>query len=145
MPRPSPPGRHVILYDGTCGLCDRSVRFVLPRDPRGTFRFAPLQSPWARRALGRHGESPDDLDTFWVVVDAGTARESVRARAAAVAFVLARLAFPWRVLAAVATLPRVLLDRVYDGVARRRYRWFGRHDRCLAPPPGAAERFVDGA
>ena len=30
----------VVLYDGVCGLCDRSVQLILRNDRRGRFRFA---------------------------------------------------------------------------------------------------------
>ena len=39
----------IILFDGKCNLCANVVRFVLPRDTRGYFRFASLQSSAATR------------------------------------------------------------------------------------------------
>ena len=57
-------GAHPItLYDGVCGLCNRLNQFTLKRDKRGVFRFAALQSSFARELLARHGANPDDLDT----------------------------------------------------------------------------------
>ncbi len=49
----------------------------------------------------------------------------------------------WPLLAVLSGLPRVLRDAVYDRVARRRYRWFGRTEACLVPGPDLAARFVD--
>ena len=40
----------VILFDGVCNFCSFWVRFVIRRDPKGLFRFAPLQSPMGREA-----------------------------------------------------------------------------------------------
>jgi predicted DCC family thiol-disulfide oxidoreductase YuxK len=141
--RDDAPGRHVILYDGVCGLCNRLVRFVLPRDRGRVFRFGPLQGAWARAALARHGRDPGDLDTQYVVKDAGTPAERVLDRAEASLFIVARLTLPWRLLAPLLrVLPRRALDVAYDAVARSRYRVFGRHAACLAPPPDAADRFV---
>jgi len=40
------PLAEILFYDGHCGLCHRSVQFVVRHDRDGTaFRFAPLQGP----------------------------------------------------------------------------------------------------
>ena len=46
-------------------------------------------------------------------------------------------------LAASVVVPGPLRDRLYNWVARNRYAWFGRKDRCFVPPPGAQRRFVE--
>src|SRR5262245_46755544 len=97
---------HVYLYDGVCALCNRAVAFLLRHDRRERFRFAALQSRTARELLTRHGERADDLDTFWVVRDAGGPRESVLSRSAAALFALRELGFPWRALSLLAVVPR---------------------------------------
>jgi predicted DCC family thiol-disulfide oxidoreductase YuxK len=132
----------VVLYDGTCGLCDRTVRFLLARDERGRFRFAPLQGAFAIKTLARHGEDAARLDSFRVVVDSGTPRERVRSRADAALFLAARLPFPWPLWAGLRVLPRPWLDAAYAAVARSRYRRFGRTDACRPPPPEHRARFV---
>jgi hypothetical protein len=41
----------VIFFDGICGLCNRTVDFVIARDHSRLFRFAPLQGETAQRLL----------------------------------------------------------------------------------------------
>ena len=43
--------RCILFFDGVCGLCSRAVDFVLARDRRGLFQFAPLQGETARQLL----------------------------------------------------------------------------------------------
>jgi predicted DCC family thiol-disulfide oxidoreductase YuxK len=112
-------------------------------DRRERFRFAALQGAFARDTLARHGERADDLDTFWVVRDAGTPRESLLARSRAVVFALGELGLPWSSLRVVAVVPRAVLDAAYDALARSRYRLFGRFERCVLPSPGHERRFID--
>lgn len=131
MPHP------VILYDGVCGLCDRSVRFVLRHDHAGRFRFAPLQGEFAARALARHGRDAADLDTVYLLDG-----ERLLAKSDAVCAILDALGGAWRLLALLRVLPRALRDRAYDAVAGNRYRWFGRFDACALPPPHLRERFL---
>ncbi len=134
---------HVYLYDGVCALCSRAVRFLLRHDRRERFRFSALQGPFAREALARHGERASALDTFWVVRDAGTRRETVLSRSKAVLFTWRELGFPWRALTLLSVVPRAVLDALYDAIARSRYRLFGRYEQCALAPPGFERRFID--
>ena len=45
----------VLLFDGTCGLCNRCVRLLLRLDRRARLHFAPLQSAPAQAYLRTHG------------------------------------------------------------------------------------------
>lgn len=121
-----------MLYDGECGLCSRLNRFVVPRDRRKVFRYAPLQGGAARDALRRHGREPD-LDTFFVVCALDTPQEALLARSDAAAFVLRELGGVWRAAALVRFLPRRLRDGAYDIIAQRRYALFGRADPAACP------------
>lgn len=52
------------------------------------FNCAPLQRPLVARILARHGASPADLDTVYVVVSYNQPDESLLARSDAIPFVL---------------------------------------------------------
>ena len=43
----------LVLFDGVCVFCNRSVNFVIAHDPAGRFRFAPLQSNLGQSLLDR--------------------------------------------------------------------------------------------
>ena len=134
----------LILYDGVCGLCNRGVRFVLKRDRNGLFRFAPLQSSASRKILSQYGVEPDALDTFYVVVDLGKASERLLSRSAAALHIAARLGGAWKLAAAaLRILPSGMRDRLYDLVARHRYRFFGKYQTCPLPEARYRERFID--
>lgn len=137
------PGRHVLLFDGVCGLCNRVVRFVLARDRRRLFRLAPLQGAAGRRILAAHGRDPDRLETLYVVADYASGTGTVLSRSAAVLFVVGQLGWPWRLATALRWMPAALRDRLYDAVAAHRYRFFGRLAACPAPDPRCRDRFLD--
>lgn len=136
-------GRHLILFDGVCGLCDHLVQFVLRRDRRGVFRFASLQSDVGRAAVAQVGGDPNVLTTMYVVADfqGGSRRSLTRSRAAL--FVADQLGWPWRIVLTARVVPRPLLDRLYDLVSRFRYRIFGRVEHCMVPTPDFRRRFLE--
>ena len=139
-------GAHpVVLYDGVCGLCNRLVRFILRRDRAGIFRFGSLQSALAAGILARHGADARDLDTVYVVVNCDEAGELLLVRSDAVMFVLGQLGWVLRLGGLMfGVLPQAVRDFSYDFVAGRRYRMFGRSDKCILPAPENRDRFLDG-
>jgi predicted DCC family thiol-disulfide oxidoreductase YuxK len=131
-------GGPILFYDGVCGLCDRLVQFVLRRDRRALFRFAPLQSDAALQTLGHFGKDPRDLNTVYALTSDGRLLRKGRA----VLWVLRQLGFPWSLAVAFGALPTAVLDWFYDRVARNRYRLFGRLDSCRLPSPAERARFL---
>ncbi|HET7232324.1 MAG TPA: thiol-disulfide oxidoreductase DCC family protein [Longimicrobium sp.] len=127
----------LVLYDGQCGLCNHSVQLILRHDREGRFRFAALQSEVGQALLRRHGLPVDVLDSI-VLVEEG--RAWTRSRAA---LRIARgMDRPWPLLRAASIIPAPVRDVVYNWVARNRYRWFGRTDACMLPPPDVRARFL---
>lgn len=135
----------VVFYDGVCGLCNRTVQFILKRDGREAFRFAPLQGPLACRVLRAHGIDPSDLDTIYVAVKCDqSSKERLLARSDAAVFVFRELGGVWRAGAAVlGMLPRSVRDWGYRLIARNRYRIFGRYETCPIPSERVRARFLD--
>jgi predicted DCC family thiol-disulfide oxidoreductase YuxK len=127
----------IVLFDGTCGLCDRSVRFVLRRDSRGRFRFAPLQSGAAGRLLAAHGFTPEQMETV-VLIE----KDRPHLRSDAALRIARHLDWPWPLVYAAILIPRPIRDAVYHFIARRRYRWFGRVEACAWATPEELRRFL---
>lgn len=134
-----------LFYDGDCGFCHRSVRFILseelatPAELR--LRFAPLGSETFRACLARHPELDATAlpDSIVLELEDGV----VLTRSAAALEIASRLGGFWRGLALVGRLvPRPLLDAGYDGIARIRKRLFAQpKDACPILPPDLRARF----
>ncbi len=133
----------IVLYDGVCGLCNRLNQFLLKRDHHDRFRFASLQSEFAKDLLERHGLDATDLDTVWVVVDYGTPNERVLARSDAVLHALKQLGPPWALTSVAKILPRPVRDTAYKLVARNRYRIFGKYEVCMMPEERFKHKFFE--
>jgi predicted DCC family thiol-disulfide oxidoreductase YuxK len=133
----------VLLYDGVCGLCSRTVQFVLRYDREKKFRFAPLQSAYAARLLGKKGVDASDLNSFYIVVFREEGEILLKQSEAAV-FVFQALPGIWPLVARVLRLvPRSLRDYGYRVIARNRYQLFGKYETCSAPSKADRERFIE--
>jgi predicted DCC family thiol-disulfide oxidoreductase YuxK len=93
--------------------------------------------------VARSGGNPEELTSFYVLADFRTPDARVLTRSAAVLFVAGELGWPWKALRLARVLPTALLDRLYDVVARTRYRVFGRYEQCLMPRPEFRSRFIE--
>jgi predicted DCC family thiol-disulfide oxidoreductase YuxK len=128
----------VLLFDGVCNLCNGAIQFIIPRDPEGTIRFAPLQSTLGTRIQEQAGLSTEDLETV-VLVEDGVAYT----KSDAAIRVGERLGGIYRLLSLGRLVPRGLRDRIYDFVADNRYDWFGRKDQCMIPDEDVSDRFLE--
>jgi predicted DCC family thiol-disulfide oxidoreductase YuxK len=117
----------LILFDGVCVLCSAGCRFVNRRDARGYFRYVPIQEAEGRAISTQLGIDPDRPDSFAFVANG---RASVKSEAA---LRIARELPWWRWTWMFHLVPLAIRDRIYDLIARNRYRWFGRRDVCLMP------------
>jgi predicted DCC family thiol-disulfide oxidoreductase YuxK len=136
-PAPTRPAHAIILFDGVCNFCNGAVNFVIKRDRRGYFRFAPLQEPAGAEIARRYGVDPTKLDTFVLVDDGRAYRKSGGALRVA-----RRLGGPYALAFGLIILPPFVRDFFYDWFARRRYGWFGKRDACMVPTPEVRERFL---
>ena len=133
----------VLLYDGVCGFCNKTVQLILERDPAGTMRFAALQSDYGRAVVERH-TSLRGVDSVVFVENAnGGDLERVFVRSDAALKVVAYLGGFWKIFLAAYVIPKPLRDYFYDLFARNRYRVFGKYDACMLPPPEVRSRFLD--
>jgi predicted DCC family thiol-disulfide oxidoreductase YuxK len=132
----------LMLYDGLCGFCNWSVRWVIKRDRYDRFRFVPQQSPIAEAVLGRHGiDRPASIaaESVFLVVDYERPNEQLLCRSDAGVQTLRLLGGGWELVGRVlGAVPRFLRDSVYSLVARIRFKIAGRYQSC--PLPSAAER-----
>ena len=128
----------IILFDGVCKFCGGAVRFLLTRDRKKRFRFAPLQSAIGDGLRQRFGLPADRLDTM-VLIEGGRCHTKSSA-----ALRIARdLSGLWPLLSIFLVVPKAFRDLCYDAFARRRYGWFGRSESYFLPTADIRDRFLE--
>jgi predicted DCC family thiol-disulfide oxidoreductase YuxK len=143
MPGPDAPREpeHLVLYDGTCGFCARTVQWILAADARGIVHFAPLQGATAAALRARHPGLPTDEDSV-LYVDRSGGTERVYVRSEAIFRIGSTLGGRPAWLGSLRFLPRWLTDLLYRVVARGRHRISRALDSCPLPPASARLRFL---
>lgn len=130
----------VLVYDGDCGFCTRSVRFLLARDRKGALRFAARTGAFGAAVRVRHPQLREVESLLWL--DAPADGERVRIYSDAVLAAAAYLGGPWKAMAVVGGLvPRFLRDPVYRGIAKVRRR-IVRGGACALPSPAELARML---
>lgn len=129
----------LILFDGDCVLCSRGAHFVHAHDSAGRFKFVAIQSAYGRQLAQRFDIDADTPATNLAVIGG---RAFFKADAA-LNVLCAISAWPWTVGARV--LPRAIRNWLYDRIARNRYQWFGKRERCWAGDPAFRDRIIETA
>ena len=126
----------VILFDGTCAFCERSVRFIAARD-NGYFKFGASQNPEGQELLAKHGTSREAARSLILIEDG-----QIYLRSTAALRVAGHLSPPWRYARALLLVPRPIRDAVYRVIAAIRHQIAGESNACEIPPPEIRARLI---
>ena len=126
----------IILFDGTCAFCERSVKFIAGRDD-GYFRFGASQNPEGRALLEKFGTSRESARSMILIEG-----DRIYLRSDAVLRIAQRMKPPWKYAGLLLAVPRPLRDLVYRCVAAVRHRIAGASNACEIPPPEIRARMI---
>lgn len=125
---------HIVLYDGDCGFCNRSVAFILKNEKTDIIQFAPIQSTYTKELFAKNNWPEPDLSTFYFIEN-GKKFERSSAAFEVVKFLKA----PYSWLRIFRFIPRGITNWMYDQIAKRRQRIS--NGFCVMPTPEERARF----
>lgn len=128
----------IVLFDGVCNLCSRSVQLVIKHDPGCAFQFAAIQSDAGKVLLKQYHIADPATPESLILIDEGKAYQY----SSAALRIAGKLKSWHRFLYAFLIVPPFLRNAVYRFIARNRYRWWGRQDICWLPSPDLRKRFL---
>jgi predicted DCC family thiol-disulfide oxidoreductase YuxK len=128
----------IILFDGVCNLCNGFVQFVIRRDPKAVFKFAPLQGEFGNSIRAKQNAGTKELKTVILFQN-----NKIYTRSTAALQIIKQLESPLKWLYGFIIVPLFIRDGVYNLVSRNRYKWFGKKDECMVPTPELAARFLN--
>lgn len=129
--------RYIILFDGICNFCNFWINFILKRDQKKVFLFAPLQSNAGQRYLNKYNLSLTQFDTFILIEG-----ENIYTMSDAAIIIAKNLSGPVKLISMLKIFPKSFRDWGYSVIARNRFKLFGKRDSCRLPEPGEKDRFI---
>ncbi|MEO6491134.1 MAG: thiol-disulfide oxidoreductase DCC family protein [Ferruginibacter sp.] len=127
----------IILFDGVCNLCNRSIQYVIRHDPKRSFSFATLQGEAGQRLLKEYGLTQNDMNSFVLLSD-----KKAYTRSTAALRVAKDLTGIVKYLYGFIIVPPLIRNAVYNMIAKNRYKWFGKKNVCMVPSPDNISRFL---
>lgn len=126
----------IVLYDGDCLFCNKSIRFITKHDPNAYFSFATLQGQ-AGKTLRENFNIPNTLDSLVLIennryYDASTAALRI----------CKKLNGIYKLGALFLIAPKPLRDVIYNLIANRRHK-IGKQNACQLPSPEEKKRYLD--
>lgn len=126
----------IILFDGECMFCQRSVQFIIKRDPKKHFQFTSLQSDNGQQII-KQVNAPESIDSLIVVQN-----DNYYTMSSAVLFICKYLRGFWKLLYVLIFTPKPLRDLVYNFVSSHRFKWFGKSEHCVMLSNEDKDRFI---
>ncbi len=126
----------ILLYDGSCGFCQKSVQFILKHERDETIYFTPLQSDLGAQIKKDHPHI-EGIDSILFLNGKDLFTESD-----AVLFLSSYLKTPYQLVKYTRLVPKVYRDSIYRFVAKHRHQLNRHNQYCLVPTASQNKRFL---
>lgn len=115
----------ILLFDGECGFCNRSVQFFLRHEKTNRpMHFAPLESEIGK-SLRTYFEIDTKIDSIILIKD-----HSAYIKSCAALRLAPYMKGAWQLAIVFVIIPPFLRNLVYDFIAKRRKKISGRVESC---------------
>ncbi len=126
----------IIFIDGFCVLCNGLAQYVLINDRSNAIKIASLQGETAKKMLS----IPESVSLDTVVY----LRNGIpHIQSTAVLYLISDMGGWRKVVKLLLIIPKGIRDWIYKGVAKRRYKWFGKNESCRLPGKEGFGRVLD--
>jgi len=134
-----PKNKKIILFDGICNLCNDVVLKVIKYDKKNIFLFSSLQSKIGKEITDHLGIDISKIDSI-ILYEPGV---SYDIKSTAALKILQDFSGIWNLFSILLLLPEGFRNLIYDYIAKNRYKWFGKKEKCMIPSSELKEKFLD--
>ncbi len=127
----------IILFDGVCNFCNKTVNIIIKHDRADKFRFAPLQSVYSQNPLFKLGLSQQALRKAALIEEG-----QLFTKSDAVIKIAHQLSGWPQLFFYMKWIPKVIRNFFYDVLAKYRYRLFGKQTSCMVPSKKMQDKFL---
>ncbi len=123
----------IIIFDGVCGFCNKSIDILMRLDEEKIFKYTSLQGEYAKKL-----DIPEGTQSIVFYEN-----KRLYYKSTAILKILRSLGGVWVFTNVFYLIPRFMRDFIYDMIAKYRYHIFGKTESCRMPKEGEKERFID--
>ena len=127
----------IILFDGVCNFCNRTINIILKYDDQAYFQFAASQSSAAMGIMQAFNLDEKAISSVILIE-----QEKVFTKTDAVIQIATQLSGWPSLFRFLKFIPKPFRDFGYDLIANNRYRLFGKKDNCMIPDASIRHRFL---
>jgi predicted DCC family thiol-disulfide oxidoreductase YuxK len=127
----------IILFDGVCNFCNRTVNVILKHDKQAYFQFTPSQSKAAMEMMQQFGLNQTAISSVILIEN-----QKVYTKTDAVIQIAKHLKGWPKIFRFIKFIPKPIRDFGYDIIAYNRYRLFGKRETCRIPEAFNRHRFL---
>lgn len=134
-----PENNKLVLFDGVCNLCNSSVQFIIRNDKKNVFLFATLQGKTGQEIISKFKIDTSKTDSILLF----STKDGISIKSTAALKIAKHLKPPINFLFVFFIIPKFMRNWVYDLIARKRYKWFGKQTECMIPTPELKAKFLE--
>jgi len=125
--------RKIIIFDGICNLCNKSIGLIITLDKEKQFKYTSLQGEYVKNI-----KIKEDINSIIFYEDGMLYYKST-----AILKIFKSLGGVWVFTNISYVIPRFLRDIIYDFIAKYRYKIFGRMQSCRIPKKDEQALFME--
>lgn len=129
--------KHVVFFDGECGVCNFWVQWILERDRKDQFMFASLQSDFGQKFLSERGLETRVFNTMYL----WKPNQYYLIKSKAILQIASLLGGIYKLSALGKIIPGILSDKVYDIISKNRMKLA--NQKCYLPTPHQRKKFIE--
>ncbi|MDR6921744.1 MULTISPECIES: thiol-disulfide oxidoreductase DCC family protein [Chryseobacterium] len=129
--------KHIVFFDGDCGVCNFWVQWILERDRKDQFMFASLQSDFGQKFLSERGLKTKVFNTLYL----WKPKQYYLIKSRAVLKIANILGGIYKLSAIGKIFPAFLSDKAYDLVSRNRMKLA--NQKCFLPDAHQKKKFIE--
>ena len=118
--------KNTILFDSKCNLCSKTVKRVMKLDKNKLFKFISNKSEYGKNIISKNNLNSVTTETIVLF----TTENKFLIKSDAAISIAVKLNPLFLIFNTLFIVPKKIRDRVYDYVAKNRYKWFGENESC---------------
>jgi len=129
--------KHIVFFDGECGVCNFWVQWILERDQKDQFMFSSLQSDFGQKFLSERGLETQQFNTLYL----WKPHQYYLIKSKAVLKIANLLGGIYNLSVIGKLIPTFISDKIYNKISENRMKLSAQ--KCFLPDQHQKKKFIE--